>query len=221
MPNDPKPAQDDTKPATEPSVLSGDTKEPETAPEPKGDVQNPEGEKKADDGAKPEPEGDKATAATPPEKYELKLSESTPFTSDDLDLFAAKAKALGLTQEQAQAMVASDEQAVSETALRYYEQLTADTELGGQHLQASVDLARRGRDVLFPKDTPGRELISGWLERTGLGNHPELVRAFARLGKMVAEDGGMKAKSTPGAETINRPSSNEELALKLYPTEQK
>jgi len=212
--------QDTTKPVVEPKQTALGTPTPKEA----------EGEQKAettpvvteqpkvDEGAKPEPEGtEPPKAATPPEKYELKLPESSPFVDEDLVLFADEAKTLGLSQDQAQKMVTERAQSVIRVADQYLTELKADKEIGGAQLDANLALARKGRDTLFPEGTAGRALIIGWFERTGLGNHPELVRAFARLGKMTAEDSGMqKGRVGESDGNTGQPTTNEERAKRLY-----
>lgn len=123
-----------------------------------------------------------------PEKYELKIADDGPFSVDDLGEFAAEAKVLGLTQAQAQKLVDSRAEQTKATAARYLEEVKADPELGGKNLTANVAAAIKGRDFLFPPGTAGAEVINAWFDRTGLGNHKELMRGLARLGKALAED---------------------------------
>ena len=45
-----------------------------------------------------------------------------------------------------------------------------------------------GRDYLFPRGTLGREAMLDLFEHAGVGNHPEWVRAFVRVGRDLEED---------------------------------
>lgn len=171
------PAADGTKPAAEGTTqapTAGDT----TGKDPKAG----EGTPAATD-----------ANATPivPDKYTLTLPEGSPFDESDLVGFADEAKALGLTQDAAQKLVDTRIEQVNVAASKYLSELTADPEMGGANLEKTVELAKAGRDVLFPPDSEEAALINDWFERTGLGNHKLLVRAFARLGRRMAEDPGV------------------------------
>jgi hypothetical protein len=142
---------------------------------------------KAGEGADGAQAGAAATRVVP-DKYTLTLPADSPFAEDDLVGFASEAKALGLTQDEAQKLVDTRVSHVANAAKTYLDELKADPELGGAKFQATVDLAVKGRDILFPPGTEEAAMINDWFERTGLGNHKLLVRAFARLGQRMAED---------------------------------
>jgi hypothetical protein len=57
-----------------------------------------------------------------------------------------------------------------------------DKELGGTALDGNIRLAQ---SALTKFGTP--ELRAA-LDTTGMGNHPEVVRVFTRIGKAMAED---------------------------------
>lgn len=141
-----------------------------------------------------------SAAATPtvPDKYTLTLPDGSPFQESDLIGFASEAKALGLTNDAAQKLVDTRAEQIRQAADTYLEELRADPILGGAKFEESVDLAVKGRDVLFPPGSEEADLINDWFERTGLGNHRLLVRAFARLGAKVAEDGTTNPRGSGG-----------------------
>lgn len=61
-----------------------------------------------------------------------------------------------------------------------------DTEIGGQNWDASLVIAAKGLDTLgFVKGS----LLRNLLDESGLGNHPEMIRAFVKVGKAIGEDG--------------------------------
>lgn len=61
-----------------------------------------------------------------------------------------------------------------------------DPEIGGQNWDANLVTAAKGLDTLgFVKGSPLRNL----LDESGLGNHPEMIRAFVKVGKAIGEDG--------------------------------
>ena len=162
------------------------------------------------DSGKPDGQQSKDDAPKAPEKYSLTLPDGSPLDDVDLAQFEAEAKALGLSQDAAQLLVTTLDEVVRATAARYLDELKADKEIGGAKFDETKTLALRGRDVLFPPGSEEADVVSGWFERTGLGNHKVLVRAFARLGRMVAEDNGVIAKGSESGE-------KKSTAQKMYP----
>jgi len=86
------------------------------------------------------------------------------------------------------------------------EQARADKEFGGAQLKDNLVIANK---ALGQFGTP--ELVS-LLKETGLGNHPEIVRAFYRAGKAISEDTFVKGSMTS-------PQSNRDYASHLYPNQ--
>jgi hypothetical protein len=62
------------------------------------------------------------------------------------------------------------------------EEAKNDKEIGGAAFQENAELARR---VLGKY---GSEALAKALNDTGLGNHPELLRMFVRVGRRMSED---------------------------------
>lgn len=150
---------------------------------------------------------DTTAAATVPDKYELTVPEGAAFDASDLEAISAEAKAFGLTNDQAQALVQVRAEQIATTSQKWLTDLTADKDLGGDHLPMTQQLARAGRDYVFPPGTPGADLVRGWFDKTGLGNHPEFVRAMVRIGKQMAEDrphtgGGASQNTVKDAATV-------------------
>ena len=75
----------------------------------------------------------------------------------------------------------------------------ADEEIGGGKWDESISTSAKGLDNLgFPKGSPFRIFLS----ESGLGNHPEMIRAFARVGKAIGEDGDF-VRADPAAQVTN------------------
>lgn len=106
------------------------------------------------------------------------------------------AKTLNLTQEGAQSIldkVAPVIQARQMEALKgFYDQIggmpetwaattKADKEIGGDKLAENLAIATKVRDL------GGPDLVKV-LDVTGLGNHPAVIKAFAKFGRMLSED---------------------------------
>ncbi len=138
----------------------------------------------------------------PPEKYELKLPENSSLDDAALERIATDAKSQGLSQEQAQAQLERESSittAIEERRVAaekvvvdgWLETTKADAEIGGEHFAKNIELAHR---VLQRFGSPA---MTEMLKKTGLGNHPELVRAFNRIGKAMGEDNFVTATPAP------------------------
>jgi hypothetical protein len=179
------------------------------------------GEKKPDakEGAegKKDGEGKKDDKPSgPPEKYEdFKLPEGVTVDAAQIEGFKGLAKELGLTQEAAQKLV--DFQAANEAAQvkkigefwdkqasDWLAEAKADKEFGGAKFDESVAAANA---ALKQFGTP--KLIEA-LQTYGMGNHPEVIRAFARVGQAIQND-----KLVPGGKDVSKPTSAAEA---LYPS---
>lgn len=128
-----------------------------------------------------------------PEKYDLKTPDGVALDEAALAEFEPIAKELKLTNEQAQKLADIHTKRMQETERANAEQwkqttanwvndIKADKEIGGQNLDTSV---RHAQAALAKFGTPE---LKAQMDATGMGNHPELVRVFARIGKAMAED---------------------------------
>lgn len=144
-------------------------------------------EKTAEELAAEKAEKDKKPAS--PEKYEFAAPEGQELDANALSVFEPIAKELGLTQEQAQKLVdiypqiqQQQAEAWSKQIAEWGEQVKADKEIGGDKFTASVGLAQRALDQF------GNPELREYLQVSGLGNHPALVRFCTKVGKSMAED---------------------------------
>ena len=180
---------------TDPAPASDPVAAPVPESDPAAEVKPAEPAKESD-GDKP---GEKDKAKDPdkkdekpvvPEKYEFKAPEGVEqLDAQALAVFEPIAKELGLSQEQAQKLVdiypqiqQQQAEAWSKQVTDWGDQVKADKEIGGDKLTASVGQAQKALDQF------GTPALREYLESSGLGNHPELVRAFAKVGKMMSED---------------------------------
>ncbi|EJI6850243.1 peptidase [Salmonella enterica] len=183
--------------ASEPAASTGDN------PAHDGDPAKPEGDKpqeeKPVDGDKPEEEkpGEEKEQKQEgaPEKYDFKPAEGQELDAAALEQFEPIARELNLTNEQAQKMVdlygtkimpmvqQQQAEAWQKTTEQWAADVKADKEIGGDKLTGNLSAAQR---ALAQFGTPE---LKEYLEGTGLGNHPELVKAFIKIGKAMSEDG--------------------------------
>lgn len=154
------------------------------------------------------PEG---TPPQAPESYALTLPETTQLTPEYLPLIEAEAKALGLTNDQAQALVNARSEVVAAQTQHYLTEAKADPEIGGPLWDTTIRHANAGLEFLFPKDSDEGRLVRGWFDHTGLGNHKTFLRAMARIGKARAED----TPPQPGSHRTAERKPDHEV---MYPT---
>lgn len=155
-------------------------------------------------------EGDKTKeAAKPPpiewDKWSPKDAEGTKRDEKGLADFRSLAKKHGLTGEAAQALVehydgmsrAADAlylEKLEETQKTWSESIKADKEYGGAKLKEThADVERAMKK--FGEDPELRKFLND----TGFGNHPGLIKFVARIGKAMREDavnGGAETKTS-------------------------
>lgn len=188
------PAADAPVDGADTSIL-GDAGAEKPVDAPSADADAAEADKVEGDGA----EGEAEEAApyadlTPPEGFEAldteALAAATPLmrafgVPDDKaqDFINQAAPIISGMVEKAlagQTQATLDNQAALKT--QWAEETKADPEIGGAHYDRTVALSAKALDKFFDKET--REFLSA----TGLGNHPAMVRGFAKIGASVSDD---------------------------------
>lgn len=141
-----------------------------------------------------------------PVVYDLKLPDGSLLDAAHVEKFQAYAKENKFSNEQAQSFLAREHAVIADfvtgqkanlakQADIWVGEVKADKEIGGDKFNENVELAKR-----VVKRYGSEKLINS-LNDTGLGNHPELIRAFAKIGKEMGEDklviGGVAQKKPP------------------------
>lgn len=164
-------------------------------------------------------------------KYDLKMPEGMEADTELAEALGPEFKELGLTNGQAQKLVdkyieiqqrraeehaKSPEGAWSMSAYGYFKEhgtpdtwadtAKADKEIGGDNWNTSVANARRAVEKI------GTPELKKYLNSSGGGNHPELIRFMAKAGAMIREDN----PANGGAEGAGKPV---EAAHALFPTD--
>lgn len=167
------------------------------------------------------PDAVKAAMPVVPDKYDLKLPNEAILQASDLENVAKTAKTLGLAQDKAQMLtdtldahtktvVQAQRAALEQTVKKWGVEAAADEEIGGKDgskLAATTQIA----DKFMTKF--GSPELKDFLSKSGLGNHPAVIRAFYRAGMAMKDDtivipkGG--SQDAGGKKTI---------AQKLYPS---
>jgi len=181
-----------------------------------------EGSKSSDSGNS-EGEGDGESGDGPagaPEEYEaFSIPEGRDLNEEILGGFKDLAREMNLSQEDAQkfvdlglqltdgdpveAVTKMQEEQWTEAREKWVEDLQKDPDFGGDNFEANVQSAQRTlRDY-------GSEELTEYLENTGLGDFPPLVRMFTEIGKALGE-----SKSI-GGDGANPPKS---MAEAMFPS---
>jgi len=131
------------------------------------------------------------TADLQPEKYEFTAPEGAQLDDALLGVYSEAAKELGVSQEVAQklvdkmapAMAARNIEALTTAREAWKQETLADPELGGEKFGENLAMAEKGLAFV---ETPKLRAL---LKDSGLGNHPEVIRAFHKVGLAISEDG--------------------------------
>lgn len=209
-----EPAAESLIPAAEPTLMAetppaGDP----PADPPAGDppVDPPAGDPPVD----PPAEGaDSQAAAVVPDAYELKATTGDAIDTALLEVATPIFKELGLTNDQAQKITTLYEgsilpgvaQQVQGDTLKllgldgigqWTDQTKADATIGGAKMEETLAMAAKGRDQFATPE------LRAFLETSRIGNHPEMVRLFAKVGQAISEgsfeQGGLGGSEGPRA----------------------
>jgi hypothetical protein len=140
-----------------------------------------------------------------PEKYELAAPEGFQLEPETTAQFETVARELNLSNEQAnkliplgaqlaQKLAAQQQEGHAKQVAQWLEDSKADKEIGGDKFDASVQVALKARDKFA---TPELKTL---MDQTGIGNHPEIVRLFHRIGTAIADDTFVQAPSGGGSQ---------------------
>lgn len=173
------------------------------------------------DGNKPGPDasGDKGKGGAPEKYGDFKLPDGVEMDKTMLEGFLPIAKELNLSQEQAQKLVDFQSQFVAHAAKANQEAwdamqadwvnaAKADKDIGGPAFNENVGFASKAIKQF------GTPELRAALDATGVGNHPEFIRVFAKIGKAMSED----KFHVSNAEAPAGPKS---LAERLFPNQGK
>jgi len=203
-------AQIDTDAGTQSDAV--DTAKPEDTLYDAGKPATPEAkpdEAKAED----KPAEAKPDEAAATEIQDFIAPEGVELDAELSDSVKALAKDKGWDQETAQAIVdlglkqaqkfTEAQQALhQQTVDGWLEATKTDKEIGA-NLEANTALAAKARDQFTTPE------FRQFLNDSGLGNHPEMIRAFMRIGKAISED-SLEGRGT----TTGEPKTQEK---KMYP----
>lgn len=150
-------------------------------------------------------------------KYTLTMPEGVQVDQELLDAVGSDFKELGLSHRQAQKIAdkfievntkraEKQSEQFAEIITKWGEEAKKDKEIGGDKWDGTVKDAKRAINTL------GTPELKKYLEVTGGGNHPEIIRLFAKVGSMIKED----SPANGGAEGAGKPA---DPAHVLYPND--
>jgi hypothetical protein len=106
-----------------------------------------------------------------------------------MDSFRMVAAEHGLSQKAAQSLLDLHSKSMAEhgqahvaIAQKWAEDARGDREFGGGGFDANMGVARKALQAY------GSPQLGQLLAQSGLGNHPEIIRTFYRIGKTLSED---------------------------------
>lgn len=158
------------------------------------------GEIPAEKATEPEKQsGETPVESTEKIEPELELKLTDGLSESDLQEIKEFAKENKISNEVAQKIldgrldlkskfVAANDAALKGAIEGWKQQSMSDPEIGGDNLQKSLELANL-TITKFDKD------FKGVLDKTGLGNHPMMLRLLARIGKHLQPDSMVPSKN--------------------------
>lgn len=142
-----------------------------------------------------------------PDKYDLQGIVPDTYNQDVVDEFRKKAHETGMSQEGVRKMAEwyKEVELKQHDAIRKARAAQDDHNIlqlkaeWGVHFDDNVKNARKALDAY------GDKAFKQYMDETGLGNHPALVKAFAKIGRELSEDRLVQS------DTAVRMAKNEEL----------
>lgn len=208
-------------PSTGEAAPADTTPAPATGEMPAATMQQaPEGQTAAPEGAAAGTEGEQATPEFKilgaPEAYEFTPPEGSNFDNEVIGELSSVAKELDLSQGAAQKLVdrlapkiaeraaVAQQQAIDALQTEWRNMSSADKEFGGEKLNENLAVADK---ALNTYGTPELRALMKAFDPVknptgmGLGNNPEIIRAFYRAGLNLNEDKFVPGGTRPVAAT--------------------
>lgn len=185
------------------AMLFGDDRATETNNEANGEEGKEDGAPSEDDPSKQTEKADDKGAKTEgaPEAYaDFTMPEGVQLNEELAGELKTLAKELNLSQENAQRLAdlgakqaakLAEQPAhiLAEARAEWEKQTRNDKEFGGQALDANLATAKKALDAY------GSPELKTLLRESALGNHPDVIRLFYRVGKAMSEDTMVRGQS--------------------------
>jgi hypothetical protein len=175
---------------------------------PEAGTENPDQDQQPERQSEDSPDEGEAADEGAKELQDFSLPEGVEADKEIMGAFKEQAVALGLDQEGAQKLVdlglqlqnkmlaGFQEQTLvtKDMADKWREETKADKDIGGAKLDKTLAFAGKALDKFFDPD------FRKFLDASGLGESPSMVRGFAKIGKMLAEAQPVSGKSQSAPE---------------------
>lgn len=136
----------------------------------------------------------------------LKADPNSQISEDHIANIRSYAKSKGLSEEQSKELIARESAAIKihqqaqaaqleKDAAKWAEASRVDPEIGGEKFNASLQLAKRALERV------GNPQLVSFLEASKLGNHPEVIKLFVRVGSLFQEDRAVNARTNSVKQT--------------------
>ena len=169
------------------------------------------------DKAKPADQNDPANKVPDDGKYALTMPDGVELDAQLSEALGPEFKELGLTNAQAQKLVdkyigiqqqraQGQGEAFAKTVSGWADTAKKDADMGGDKWDGTVRDAQRAINRL------GTPALKEYLNASGGGNHPELIRVLAKAGALISEDN----PASGGAGGAGKPA---EAAYTLFPSD--
>lgn len=185
--------QDDTDTSTTQAEDSGTLLTGESSTE-ENATANESGTEEGTDAEGGDAEGEGGEGSGVPEgDYELSLPKGVDVDTGLLEAMTPTLKELGLNNEQASKLAGIYAEQLQKDGEARSAALQAQTESWGQELVKDPEMGGDKFDTTVARAAKavkqfGTPALMQMLDETGLGNHPELVRAFSKIGEKLKED---------------------------------
>lgn len=169
-------------------------------PEQKAADTGAEAGKASTDAAKAAADAAAAAAKGAPAEYKLKLPEKTTLEESDVKTIETIARENNWTNDEAQAALDRHHETLLAQSESFAAALKADKEYGGDNLAKTQERAKAILDRVRPMSHPRAKAFRSLLEKSGYGNHVEIVSFLADLGKLTEEDGAVGGDGAGGGD---------------------
>ena len=150
-------------------------------------------ESSSDDSGSNESEKKDQVEGAPEEYAEFTAPEGVSLDNEMVEQFKSVAKELNISQGNAQKLmdIASNhfkklstdyQENVSKARQQWVDGIKKDPEFGGENFKGTVENAQRALNKY------GSEDLKKLLSQTGLGDHGEFIKTFAKIGQAMSED---------------------------------
>jgi len=153
-----------------------------------------------------------------PELYEFTVHDDhVAFDDEVLGAYSTVARELDLSQAAAQKILDKVAPVVHQQNLQRMEsiregwksQTKSDKEFGGDKFDSNMAVAKKALDKF------GSPALRKLLNESGMGDHPDVIRLFFKVGQAISEDRFVAGRGGEGSVDVNDPAV---MAKKLYPT---